>query len=147
MICTGILFMPRSFMLGGWLFSSLCFLFIGSIYFLTIFWLGKAHDRHGGTFSQLGELSMGRIGYYLVEGSIFLTQLGYFVTDSVFFVSNLQNILGSFGLHLTIWHCGIIEIALVCPLVVIKEIRNLTIVILIGLLIVCLLYTSDAADE
>ena len=92
-VATGVLFMPKGFKNGGWLFSSIT-LFLSSL--LTLYCsmkLLKVREVQRGTFSELGMLTMGRWGKVFVDVSLAASQTGFVMAYIVFISENMQNLL------------------------------------------------------
>jgi len=127
MITIGILFVPRGFMLGGWLFAALAFLMFSCICTTCMIWLSNAKHVHGGTYSDLCGLAMGNVGYYMVELSIFVVQIGFGVVSIVFFNQNFTKIVYFFGAEVDLWVPSVIQLVLVSPFSLIKEMTDIAI--------------------
>lgn len=71
-VCTGILYMPKNFRNSGWLWGIVAMLVSFLLTWLCAEKLLQARKRHpGASFTDLGRLSMGKPGQYIVD--IFLS--------------------------------------------------------------------------
>jgi solute carrier family 36 (proton-coupled amino acid transporter) len=85
-VASGILYMPKNFINGGYLFSALT---MGGSLALTLFCAKLLLDTRaklGGSFSEIGEKTMGRSGKIMVDVTLVGSQVS-FVTAYVYFIS------------------------------------------------------------
>ena len=93
-VCTGCLYLPKSFMNGGWLFSCFCLVFSGIFTCHCAMLLIETREKLKCTsFSQVGLLSYGPKGKYLTDLSLVLSQMGFCVAYVYFVKENLHIIL------------------------------------------------------
>ena len=86
-VCTGILYMPKDFINGGWLFSGICVL--GSLV-LTLYCahlLLECRAKYGGSFPEIGYAIYGKTGKIMVDISLVASQYG-FVTAYIYFIAS-----------------------------------------------------------
>jgi hypothetical protein len=86
-VATGILYMPKNFVNGGWLFSPFI-LFVCML--LTLYCIKLLLDvraKLGGSFSEIGFKSYGRCGKMMVDITLFGSQTG-FTCAYVYFIAN-----------------------------------------------------------
>jgi len=79
-VCTGILYMPKNFKNSGWLWGIIA-MFVSFI--LTQICADKllqARQRHPrASFTDLGRLSMGKPGQYIVDVFLSIAQIGFLI--------------------------------------------------------------------
>ena len=86
-VCTGILYMPRDFVNGGYGFSSITIL--GCLFF-TLYCaslLLEVYGKVGGSLPDIGMAIYGKPGRIAVEISLFSSQFG-FVCAYVYFITS-----------------------------------------------------------
>lgn len=85
-VCTGILYLPKNFQNGGWLWAAIAMILS---FFLTLICLIKLIECKNkvpnGSFSEIGMQAMGKPGKYLVDIFLSLAQIG-FVTAYIYFI-------------------------------------------------------------
>ena len=95
-VCTGILYMPKDFINGGWLFSAICVL--GAL-FLTLYCASLLLEVSAtlklNDFPSLGFKCFGKPGKIAVDIVLFSSQFG-FVTAYIFFIA--QQVGGPLGI-------------------------------------------------
>jgi amino acid permease len=70
-VATGILYMPKNFVNGGWAFSAFA---LTVALFLTLFCIKlllQVRERVGGSFSEIGAKTYGKFGKVLVDITLF----------------------------------------------------------------------------
>lgn len=97
MIVSGILFVPRAFLNGGWLASVVWCLLLACLGALNIGWINKAYltrERSGRqlALSELARSAMGNIGAWVVIGLINVTRCTIFVVNCIVFNLCLQHV-------------------------------------------------------
>jgi proton-coupled amino acid transporter len=86
--------MPKGFRNGGWLFSTLALIFACILTTYCILLLLKVRNHCGnGNYRQLGQRSMGRIGGYLVDVALMISQASFTCAFVVFIVTNTHEVL------------------------------------------------------
>ncbi|KAL4775560.1 transmembrane amino acid transporter protein-domain-containing protein [Aspergillus nidulans var. acristatus] len=87
---TGVLFLPRAFLNGGMLFSSLVLLAVSLLSFYCFVLLVNARLKIEGSFGDIGGALYGKNMRRIILGSIVLSQLGFVSAYIVFTAENLQ---------------------------------------------------------
>eukprot|EP00347_Sterkiella_histriomuscorum_P012049 403370085 len=87
-VCTGILYLPRNFQNGGWLWAliSMVLSFILTLVCAIKLLQAKAKIQPGGSFSDIGFQAIGKPGKYMVDIFLGLSQIG-FVTAYIYFIT------------------------------------------------------------
>jgi proton-coupled amino acid transporter len=120
---TGILFLPKSFYNGGWLFSSI--LLIGSM-FLTMMCAYKllaARKAHKVSYSLLGKKSAGMTGKIIIDIFIAVSQFLFVCAYIGFISTTLDSILDSlWDIKLNHWWYGLICLGIYSPMVMVRKI-------------------------
>lgn len=84
---TGILYMPVSFVSGGYVFSIVALIIALILTLFCIKLIIEVRVKIGGTFTEIGMKTYGRCGKIMVDISLFWSQIG-FVTAYVFFIAS-----------------------------------------------------------
>ncbi|KAJ5175294.1 Amino acid transporter [Penicillium canariense] len=87
---TGILFLPRAFLNGGMLFSSMVLLGVSILSYYAFILLVNTRMRIEGSFGDIGGILFGKHMRRIILGSIVLSQLGFVAAYIVFVSQNLQ---------------------------------------------------------
>ncbi|KAJ5895251.1 Amino acid transporter [Penicillium taxi] len=87
---TGILFLPRAFLNGGMLFSSLVLLAVSILSYYAFILLVNTRMKIEGSFGDIGGILYGKHMRRIILGSIVLSQLGFVGAYIVFVSQNLQ---------------------------------------------------------
>lgn len=87
---TGVLFLPRAFMNGGMLFSSLVLLFVSILSYYCFILLVNTRLKVEGSFGEIGGILFGKHMRRIILASIVLSQLGFVSAYIVFVGENLQ---------------------------------------------------------
>jgi solute carrier family 36 (proton-coupled amino acid transporter) len=87
---TGVLFLPRAFLNGGMLFSSLVLLGMASISYLCFILLGETKKHIDASFGDIGGVLYGKWMRAAILGSLVLSQVGFVSAYTVFTAENLQ---------------------------------------------------------
>ncbi|KAL4808973.1 transmembrane amino acid transporter protein-domain-containing protein [Aspergillus unguis] len=87
---TGVLFLPRAFLNGGMLFSSLVLLAVSLLSFYCFILLVNTRLKIDGSFGDIGGALYGKHMRRIILGSIVLSQLGFVSAYIVFTAENLQ---------------------------------------------------------
>lgn len=87
---TGVLFLPRAFLNGGMLFSSLVLLGIAALSYLCFILLIAVRSKVDASYGDIGGLLYGKWMRAAILFSIVLSQLGFVSAYTVFTAENLQ---------------------------------------------------------
>lgn len=87
---TGILFLPRAFLNGGMLFSSLVLLAVSILSYYCFILLVNTRLKVDGSFGDMGGVLYGKSMRLIILGSIVLSQIGFVSAYIVFTSQNLQ---------------------------------------------------------
>ena len=87
---TGILFLPRAFLNGGMLFSSMVLLGVSILSYYAFILLVNTRMKIEGSFGDIGGILFGKHMRRIILGSIVLSQLGFVSAYIVFVSQNLQ---------------------------------------------------------
>lgn len=87
---TGVLFLPRAFLNGGMVFSSLVLLGVSLLSFYCFILLVNTRLKIDGSFGDIGGVLYGKHMRRIILGSIVLSQLGFVSAYIVFTAENLQ---------------------------------------------------------
>jgi proton-coupled amino acid transporter len=87
---TGVLFLPRAFLNGGMLFSSLVLLGVSLLSYYCFILLVNTRLKVEGSFGDIGGVLYGKHMRRIILGSIVLSQLGFVSAYIVFTAENLQ---------------------------------------------------------
>lgn len=87
---TGVLFLPRAFLNGGMLFSSLVLLAVAILSYHCFILLIKTRSRVDGSFGDMGGILYGKWMRAAILFSIVLSQIGFVAAYTVFTSENLQ---------------------------------------------------------
>lgn len=87
---TGVLFLPKAFLNGGMLFSSLVLLAVSTLSYYCFILLVNSRLKIEGSFGDIGGVLYGKNMRRIILGSIVLSQLGFVSAYIVFTAENLQ---------------------------------------------------------
>ncbi|KIV78487.1 hypothetical protein PV11_10199 [Exophiala sideris] len=87
---TGVLFLPRAFLNGGMLFSSLVLLFVAALSFYCFILLVNTRNVVEASFGEMGGILYGKWMRALILFSIVVSQIGFVAAYTVFTAENLQ---------------------------------------------------------
>lgn len=87
---TGVLFLPRAFLNGGMMFSSLVLLGVSIVSYYCFILLVSTRMRVEGSFGDMGGILWGKHMRRIILGSIVVSQLGFVAAYTVFTAENLQ---------------------------------------------------------
>ncbi|PWY86123.1 hypothetical protein BO70DRAFT_360935 [Aspergillus heteromorphus CBS 117.55] len=87
---TGVLFLPRAFLNGGMLFSSMVLLGVSLLSYYCFILLVNTRLKVDGSFGDIGGALYGKHMRRIILGSIVLSQLGFVSAYIVFTAENLQ---------------------------------------------------------
>ncbi|CAJ2508904.1 Uu.00g139300.m01.CDS01 [Anthostomella pinea] len=92
-IGTGIMFLPKAFLNGGLLFSSITMLVVSCVTMLAFHLLLACKTKHGGGYGEIGQAIAGDRMRGLILFSITLSQIGFVCAGIVFVAENLTSFL------------------------------------------------------
>ncbi|GFF57246.1 vacuolar amino acid transporter 3 [Aspergillus udagawae] len=94
-IGTGIIFLPKAFLNGGILFSSVALVTVAAVTSLCFHLLLECRKGHGGGYGDIGERIAGPRFRWLILGSITISQLGFVCTGIIFTADNVRAFLSA----------------------------------------------------
>ena len=119
-----MLLFPNGYYNSGWLFGTCSILVISGLILLSMNLLLTVSDQVEGSFSTLGEKSLGRPGKIFWDIALGLTQTGFVCMHIVFIAQNLNSILHSnFGFMINKWVIGGIWLWIYAPLTWVRRIQ------------------------
>jgi len=126
-LCSAIMFLPKGFVNGGWLFSPIALSFFCAVCSHCVVQLIQVRALLGhGTFGELARKTLGRVGV-LVDISICFSQFGYCTALALFTARVFSTI---FSLPISV--CVGAQLFLLAPLCCIRKVRILAIPALIA---------------
>lgn len=140
-VCTGILYMPKNFINGGWAFSPVAMLFamIFTLYCTKLLLITRKKLGGSLSFSEIGQETLGNTGRILVDITLVGSQVS-FVTAYVYFISkNLQQMIHEAMVisnpeagYINKWYFGLACFCIYVPLVMVRKIDKLAVTHLFG---------------
>ncbi|CDO92638.1 unnamed protein product [Kluyveromyces dobzhanskii CBS 2104] len=131
---TGVLFLPRAFHNGGWVFSMLCLLFcaVVSVYCFILLIDTKVKVGVDG-YGELGSRLFGPKLKFTVLSSIVLSQIGFAAAYTVFTATNLQAFFKNvFSVEYSLLFWILIQLVFYLPLSLTRNIAKLSATALIA---------------
>ncbi|KAL5342624.1 transmembrane amino acid transporter protein-domain-containing protein, partial [Aspergillus crustosus] len=125
---TGVLFLPRAFLNGGMLFSSLVLLAVSLLSFYCFILLVNTRLKVEGSFGDIGGALYGKHMRRIILGSIVLSQLGFVSAYIVFTAENLQAFVlavSNCKHHFDIIYMVLVQLIIFLPLSLIRDISKL----------------------
>ncbi|EED15234.1 amino acid transporter, putative [Talaromyces stipitatus ATCC 10500] len=125
---TGVLFLPRAFLNGGMLFSSIVLLVVSLVSFYCFILLVNSRLKIEGSFGDIGGILYGKWMRRIILGSIVLSQLGFVAAYIVFTSQNLQAFILAVSKCLTyidIKFMVLMQLIIFLPLSLIRDISKL----------------------
>jgi proton-coupled amino acid transporter len=125
---TGILFLPRAFLNGGMLFSSLVLLGVSILSYYAFILLVNTRMRIEGSFGDIGGILYGKHMRRIILGSIVLSQLGFVSAYIVFVSQNLQAFVLAVSKcksFIDIKYLVLLQLVIFLPLSLIRDIGKL----------------------
>lgn len=102
-----MLLFPNGYYNAGWLFGTCSILAVSGLVLLSMNLLLTVSDQVPGSYSFLGEKSLGRGGKIFCDVALGLTQTGFVCMHIVFIAQNLNSILeANFGFTINKWLIG-----------------------------------------
>ena len=124
-IATAVLFLPKGFRNGGWLFSTIALICSAILTYFCAMLLLQIRSRYRGfSLSDIGRQAYGWRGKLAVDVALAGSQTGFVMAYVVFISENLQLLVGQlFGVYdINIVYFGIICFAVFTPLVWVRRI-------------------------
>jgi proton-coupled amino acid transporter len=125
---TGILFLPRAFLNGGMLFSSMVLLGVSILSYYAFILLVNTRMRIEGSFGDIGGILYGKHMRRIILGSIVLSQLGFVSAYIVFVSQNLQAFVLAVSKcksFIDIKYLVLLQLVIFLPLSLIRDIGKL----------------------
>lgn len=125
---TGVLFLPRAFLNGGMLFSSIVLLVVSLVSYYCFILLVNSRLKIEGSFGDIGGVLYGKWMRRIILGSIVLSQLGFVAAYIVFTSQNLQAFILAVSKCLTyidIKYMVLMQLIVFLPLSLIRDISKL----------------------
>lgn len=154
---TGILFLPRAFLNGGMLFSSMVLLGVSILSYYAFILLVNTRMKIEGSFGDIGGILYGKHMRRIILGSIVLSQLGFVAAYIVFVSQNLQAFVlavSKCATFIDIKYMVLLQLVIFLPLSLIRDISKLgftaliaDVFILLGLLYIYYYDISTLVDQ
>jgi solute carrier family 36 (proton-coupled amino acid transporter) len=125
---TGVLFLPRAFLNGGMLFSSIVLLVVSIVSFYCFILLVNSRLKIEGSFGDIGGALYGKWMRRIILSSIVLSQMGFVSAYIVFTSQNLQAFILAVSKCLTyidIKYMVLMQLIVFLPLSLIRDISKL----------------------
>ncbi|QSS62188.1 vacuolar amino acid transporter 3 [Histoplasma capsulatum] len=125
---TGVLFLPRAFMNGGMLFSSVVLVSVSLLSYYCFILLVNTRLKIHGSFGDIGGVLYGKHMRRIILGSIVLSQLGFVSAYIVFVSQNLQAFVLAVSkckTYIDIKLMILIQLVVFLPLSLIRDISKL----------------------
>ncbi|KAJ5860818.1 uncharacterized protein N7529_008128 [Penicillium soppii] len=125
---TGILFLPRAFLNGGMLFSSMVLLGVSILSYYAFILLVNTRMKIEGSFGDIGGILYGKHMRRIILGSIVLSQLGFVSAYIVFVSQNLQAFVlavSKCATFIDIKYVVLLQLIIFLPLSLIRDISKL----------------------
>lgn len=138
---TGVLFLPRAFLNGGMLFSSMVLLGVSCLSYYAFILLVNTRLKVDGSFGDIGGLLYGKHMRRIILGSIVLSQLGFVSAYIVFTSQNLQAFVLAVSRcksFIDIKYMVLLQLVIFLPLSLIRDISKLGFTALIADLFIML---------
>jgi len=121
---TGWFFLPNGFYNGGWGFSICCILWSMILTLTSMLLLVEASSKVKGDYSELGFKSLGKVGKYIWDLTLSLSQIGFLTVHSPLISQNINQILMfHFGIEINIWFIGVFIFFILTPLWWVRKIE------------------------
>ncbi|KAJ5207021.1 Amino acid transporter transmembrane [Penicillium cf. griseofulvum] len=154
---TGILFLPRAFLNGGMLFSSMVLLGVSILSYYAFILLVNTRMKIEGSFGDIGGILYGKHMRRIILGSIVLSQIGFVAAYIVFVSQNLQAFVLAVSKCVTfidVKYMVLLQLVIFLPLSLIRDISKLgftaliaDVFILLGLLYIYYYDISTLVDQ
>lgn len=138
---TGVLFLPRAFMNGGMLFSSMVLLGVSLLSYYSFILLVNTRLKVDGSFGDIGGLLYGKHMRRIILGSIVLSQLGFVSAYIVFVSQNLHAFVLAVSqckAFIDVMYMVLLQLVVFLPLSLVRDISKLGFTALIADLFILL---------
>lgn len=125
---TGVLFLPRAFLNGGMVFSSMVLLGVAALSFHCFILLVNTRLKVEGSFGDMGGILYGRTMRFMILSSIVLSQIGFVAAYIVFTSENLQAFVlavSNCKANIDIKFMVLLQLIIFLPLSLIRDISKL----------------------
>ncbi|EAS28384.3 amino acid transporter [Coccidioides immitis RS] len=132
---TGILFLPRAFLNGGMLFSSVVLVTVSLLSYYCFILLISTRSKIEGSFGDIGGALYGKHMRRIILGSIALSQFGFVSAYTVFVSTNLQAFVLAVSkckTFISIQFLILMQLIIFLPLSLIRDISKLAFTALIA---------------
>lgn len=132
---TGVLFLPRAFLNGGMLFSSIVLVAISALSYFCFILLVNTRNKINGSFGDMGGILYGDKMRKVILFSVALSQLGFVAAYIVFVSQNLQAFIVSVSnceTFLSIQYVILMQLVIFLPLSLVRDISKLAFTALIA---------------
>jgi solute carrier family 36 (proton-coupled amino acid transporter) len=155
-VAAGVLFLPKGWVNGGWLFSTLCLLASWVLTTVTSLKLVEIRKKYKLSFSEIGMKAYGLPGKVAVDFFLWFTQTIFVWAYVTFIVDSVNNILDAHahGTHINKWILGAICFVIYVPLWLIRKIEKFAffhifadIGIIIGVITITIYAIVHVSDE
>jgi len=149
---TGVLFLPRAFLNGGMLFSSLVLLAVSALSYFCFILLTKSRLALKASYAEMGGIVHGKWLRILINSSLVISQIGFASAYIVFTSENLQGFILAVSkgrTYIDIKYVILMQLAVFLPLSLYRNLNNISLVVYIADLFIVLgliyLYYFDVA--
>jgi amino acid permease len=95
-VCTGVLYLPNSFLNGGWGFSTLTLVVMGAFtYYCSILVLEVRQKIGAKSYTHCGKLLFGKSGVFCVNFTLALSQISFTIGYIYVMLNNFGELLTS----------------------------------------------------
>ena len=125
---TGVLFLPRAFLNGGLLFSSLMLVGVSLLSYYCFILLVSTRLKVEGSYGDIGGILYGKVMRSLILSSIVLSQIGFVAAYIVFTSENLQAFViavSEYSIKIDIKFMVLMQLVIFLPLSLIRDISKL----------------------
>ena len=128
----GILFLPKGYLYGGWLFGGIALLLFASITLVGVYQLISLREEYQMTYSSIGETAYGLKFGHFVDILTFLSQDGFALSYSVFIIEHSNDLIKHWFLNANEpypwlrWIIALIFFAIIYPLSLIRNTTKLS---------------------
>jgi proton-coupled amino acid transporter len=120
---TGILYLPKGFRNGGWLFSIIALLVSACLTMVSITkLLAVRSEIGGGSFTKLGKLSFGYGGKVVVDIVLAVSQASFVCGMIVFICQNSNHIMTPYVGDVGVVPYGIMSLIIITPLTWVRKV-------------------------